>query len=189
MNEQLFSGKELHRFMGEHREKANANVRMLKNKDFENKSIENLVESICKDALLEVPTLDMNEENWKKKTRNIGVGRDVADYSIPFSGDGIFFGIRPPNTFEYRFHEIEEGKLQQLEADIGAEYCTFSLLIDDDTKTRLKDALETINSCLGVQRREYGEFRTGLKKEIQDQVIGLKKRIEDTERKKRGLGL
>ena len=174
--------------MDEYRNKVNADVRMLEKQDFENKSIEELVESICKKYQLEVPTLDMDEANWKKETRDIDIRRAVADFCIPFSGNGIFFNIRPPNTFEYRFHEFEEGKLQQLEADIGAEYCTLSLLIDNDTKTNLKKALETINSCLGVQRREWGEFLADLRSKIQDQVTGLKNRIEDMERKKKGLG-
>ena len=188
MNGILFSEKEWHIFMGEHKEKAEADVRMLKSQDFKNKSIEDLAESICKKYQLEVPTLDMNEANWKKKARSIGDGHDVASFSIPFSGNGIFFYTQPPHTLEYQLDSFDAHDLQQFEAKISAGYCTLSFSIDNNTRMRLDNILRTMNNCLDVQKEQYEKFFPKFRDKIQEKIVGLKKQIENTERAKKGLG-
>ena len=174
MNEELF-WKKWPIFTGEYKEKTEADVRMLKSRDFKNKSIEDLTESICKKYQLEVPTLDMNETNWKKESINI-VG-DHVDVSIPFSGDGIFFYVQPPDAFEYTLDSYDAHDLQQLEVNISDEYCTLSFPIDNDTEQKMKRVVDIINSCLDVQRKQYGEFLARRKEKIQEEVENRKKQI------------
>ena len=165
-------------FIETHQTEARNNAHNLTEQDFEQKTTEELAESISKKLMQQVPKISEDRKEWKKEKRELSDGRAQLDVYIPFSGHYFFFYLQVESDIQCRIDGYHLQILREHILQINQSSLVISFPAEEGIRDQINHVLQLLKSCLGIHERGYEKFFGSFKEAIKGEVLGQKNRIE-----------